>query len=67
MYAVSELFFLKIYHLFHNLESGLDPVKFITLQTMNTFIDSSQTRMVLKYTEDDLDTAFRDTVEATSN
>lgn len=45
-------------------ESGLDYLHFASLQTANTFIDSDPSRRALSYHVDDLDDAFRQTVEA---
>jgi len=56
--------FISLVHRMKGLESGLDPVEFVKLQTRNTFIDSSQTRLELGYADEDLSEALKDTIAA---
>lgn len=55
--------FLKTLHHLRGLESGLDPVQFIRLQTAETFIDPEISRRVLEYRLGGLEEALNDTVE----
>lgn len=55
---------LKIVHEIKGLESGLEPVAFIDLQTRNTFIDPRVSQTILHYNEEDLTQALTDTVLA---
>jgi nucleoside-diphosphate-sugar epimerase len=55
---------LKIVHDIKGLESGLEPVAFIDLQTRNTFIDSHISQATLHYNNEELTQALTDTVNA---
>lgn len=55
---------ISLIHSLKGLESGLDPVEFVKLQTRNTFVDSSQTRLELGYEDEDLKNALIDTIAA---
>ena len=58
---------LSFVHLIHKIkgkESGLHPVKFLKLQTANTFFDPEPSRKLLGYGRGGLEDAFRDTVQA---
>jgi len=59
--------FLKMIHKLQGVESGLDPVLFIKLQTTETYIDPNLSRSVLGYTMGGLDEALRDTVNVCLN
>lgn len=56
--------FLQTVHTLQGKESGLEPVRFIDLQTRNTFIDSGDTRRQLGYAAEDLEPALLDTLQA---
>lgn len=56
--------FLAGIHIVKGLESGLEPVSFIALQTRNTFIDSTEVRTELGYDEEDLTQALEETIKA---
>lgn len=58
---------LKVLHKLQGVESGLDPVQFIRLQTAETFIDPEISRSVLGYEIGGLDDALRDTVDVCLN
>lgn len=60
-------FFLKLAHKLKGLESGLDPVQFIKLQTANTYIDPQLSREVLNYSLGGLDEALQETVQVCLN
>jgi len=53
---------LKLIHKLQGVESGLDPVQFIRLQTADTYIDPELSRSVLGYATGGLDDALKDTV-----
>lgn len=55
---------LKLIHTLKGRESGLEPVRFIDLQTRNTFIDLEDVRTELGYAHEDLDNALLDTIKA---
>jgi nucleoside-diphosphate-sugar epimerase len=55
---------ISLVHRMKGLESGLNPVEFVKLQTRNTFIDNSQTRLELGYSDEDLRNALLDTIAA---
>jgi dihydroflavonol-4-reductase len=48
----------------HGKESGLDPVEYLRLQTINTFFDPAPSRKALGYGSGGLDEALHDTVRA---
>ncbi len=54
---------LKALHKLQGIESGLDPIQFIKLQTAETFIDPELSRSVLGYELGGLDEALQDTVK----
>lgn len=54
---------LKAWHMLRGLESGLDPVHFIKLQTSHTFINTEETRVTLQDQADSLENSLRETVE----
>jgi len=53
---------VKLLHQFQGREGGLDPVRFVELQTANTFIDPAESQFILGYSPADLDAAIRETV-----
>lgn len=55
---------VKLQHRLHGKESGLDPVKFVAMQTRNTFFDLSPAVKGLGYGRGNLQKALEDTVEA---
>lgn len=55
---------LRIAHYLKGLESGLEPVAFIDLQTRNTFIDPQASQSALQYRSEDLTQALEATVDA---
>ena len=55
---------LRFVHDLKGLESGLEPVAFIDLQTRNTFIDPKSSQSVLQYSSENLTSALTDTVIA---
>ena len=58
---------LKIVSLSHKImrrEGGLDPVRFVDIQTARTYFDPESSRKQLKYGRGGLDEAFGDTVRA---
>lgn len=55
---------LKTVHDIKGLESGLEPVAFVDLQTRNTFIDPHISQATLKYNNDAITQALIDTVNA---
>jgi dihydroflavonol-4-reductase len=55
---------VKLQHRLRGEEGGLDPVKFTTIQTRNTFFDPSPAAKELGYGRGNLQKAFEDTVEA---
>lgn len=57
---------LRLVHDLKGLESGLEPVAFIDLQTRNTFIDPQGSQSSLQYSSEDLTQALKDTVRASS-
>jgi nucleoside-diphosphate-sugar epimerase len=57
---------LKISHDLKGLESGLDPVAFIDLQTRNTFIDPMFSQNTLNYKDEDLTQALFETILAST-
>ena len=56
--------FLTLWHRYQGRESGLDPVKFVDVQTRNTFFDPAPSREALGYGRGGLDEALAKTVEA---
>lgn len=54
---------VKLLHQFQGREGGLDPVRFVELQTANTFIDPAGSQAALGYGSGGLDEAIKDTVE----
>jgi len=58
---------LKALHKLQGIESGLDPIQFIKLQTAETFIDPELPRSVLGYELGGLDEALKDTVKVCLN
>jgi nucleoside-diphosphate-sugar epimerase len=56
--------FLKVIHDIKGLESGLEPVAFIDLQTRYTFIEPHDSQSTLHYNNEDLTQALTDTVNA---
>ncbi len=58
---------LKALHKLQGIESGLDPIQFIKLQTAETFIDPELSRSVLGYELGGLDEALKDTVKVCLN
>lgn len=56
-------YFLKLIHKLQRRESGLDPVRFIKLQTANTFIDPELSRQALGYQMGGLNEALSTTVQ----
>lgn len=48
------------------IESGLDPLSYVDIQTANTFFDPIASQQALGYSSGGLDQAFKDTVEACS-
>lgn len=57
-------FLLKVTHWLQGVESGLDPVHFISLQTAETFIDPADSQAALGYESGGLDEALLETVKA---
>lgn len=57
-------FLLKSAHAIRGLESGLDPIEFVKIQTANTFLDIKQAQKVLGYSNGDIDKALEETVIA---
>jgi nucleoside-diphosphate-sugar epimerase len=55
---------VKLWHRLRGKESGLDPVKFVSMQTRNTFFDPSPAAGELGYGRGNLQKAFEDTVKA---
>ena len=56
--------FVKLNFLLKGQEGGLNPIPFVELQTRNSFLDGEGTRAELGYPQGDLETALRETVEA---
>lgn len=54
---------LKLVHSIRGVESGLDPVEFIRLQTSETYIEPALSQRVLGYEPGGLDAALKETVE----
>ncbi len=54
--------FLKAFHRLQGVESGLDPVQFINLQTAQTFIDPAISQSALGYESGGLEEALLETV-----
>ncbi|VVB75499.1 NAD dependent epimerase/dehydratase family protein [Candidatus Tiddalikarchaeum anstoanum] len=57
------MFFLKLWHDINGLESGLNPVSFVELQSKNTFVDSDSVKKVLKYEVGNLDESLKEVVD----
>lgn len=57
---------LKWIHTIRGLESGLDPVAFMDLQTRNTFIDHKPAQKVLKLSDEGITQALIDTIHASN-
>ncbi|MCX6056058.1 MAG: NAD(P)H-binding protein [Chloroflexi bacterium] len=57
---------LKGFHRIKGLESGLDPVEYVKLQTANTFLDPRPVQEILGYSSGNLEKAFEETVSACS-
>jgi dihydroflavonol-4-reductase len=55
---------IRFFHALQGRESGLDPVKFIKVQTKNTFFDPEPSRKVLGYGKGGLNQALEETVMA---
>jgi len=55
---------IRFFHTLQGRESGLDPVKFIKVQTKNTFFDPEPSRKVLGYGKGGLNQALEETVMA---
>ncbi len=55
---------IKIKSKLLNKESGLDPVKYVDIQTVNTFFDPRPAKEILRFGEDDLNQALKETVSA---
>jgi nucleoside-diphosphate-sugar epimerase len=55
---------LRLTHKLQGKESGLDPVRFTDIQTLNTFFDPSPSIAALGYGRGGLRKAFRETVDA---
>ena len=53
---------LRIWHNLHGRESGLEPIAFMDIQTINTFFDPTPSQVALGYSADGLDAAFEQTV-----
>lgn len=58
---------LKLWHKVKGMESGLDPVRFIDLQTANTYIDPEFSRQALGYELGGLDEALSATIQVCLN
>lgn len=55
---------LRFFHTLKGLESGLDPVAFINVQTKNTFFNPESSRQALGYGKGGMDEAFAETINA---
>lgn len=58
------MFFVQINHVLHGREGGLNMIKFVDLQTSNTFFDPSPARRDLGFGRGGLAKAFEETVRA---
>jgi len=58
------LFGVKLLHRLQGKEGGLDPIRLLELQTINTFFDPEPSRRALGYGSGGLDRALAETVEA---
>ncbi len=58
------MFFMFVYHWLKGIESGLDTVSYVKVQTANTFFDLTPAQMALGNSRGGLEQAFKDTVEA---
>lgn len=56
--------FLKLSHRLQGREAGLDPVRFVEVQTRKTYLDPTPSQEALGYKRGGLDEAFADTVAA---
>jgi dihydroflavonol-4-reductase len=55
---------VQFFHKIKGKESGLHPMKFLKIQTINTFFDPEPSRKLLGHGRGGLDDAFQDTVQA---
>ena len=58
---------VKTIHKLQGREAGLDPIEFVKLQTVNTFIDPAISQQVLRYDSGGLDDAINETVKGMFN
>ena len=56
--------YVRLGHTLKGRESGLDPLRFLELQTANTYFDPDPSRLALGYGKGDLDEAFAATAKA---
>jgi dihydroflavonol-4-reductase len=56
-------FFIKLSHLIKGLESGLEPVKYIDFQCMNSFIADSSCESILKIKKESINDSLEETVK----
>jgi nucleoside-diphosphate-sugar epimerase len=57
------VFFIKIMHSIKGLESGLDAVKYIDFQCMNSFINDDSCERILKIKKESIDKSLKETVK----
>ena len=58
------MFFMFVSRWLKGVESGLDPLSYVKVQTANTFFDPTPSQQALGYSRGGLEQAFKDTVEA---